>query len=280
MSWAGSRRRPPAPRKEDDEDVDRQEIGRAAATILEARREGRRLSGLPRDLAPRTLDEGFAVQEAVIAASGERVAGWKIACTARHVQELFRVETPFFGAVFEPAVFASPATVGARTFTLGCVESEVAFRVSEDLVPRRKPYAREELADAVDAVLPAFELIEPRFDSLLTDAAPLAFADCALNGGLVLGAAVAAWRQLDLAALPVVLSIDGVVAAEGRGADALGHPLAALEWLANALSDRGLPLTAGQVVATGTCTGINYIRPGQTAVGDFGPLGTVQVTLA
>ena len=76
----------------------------------------------------------------------------------------------------------------------------------------------------------------------------------------------------------MTLSIDGEEAASGSGADVLGHPLNTLVWLANDLSRRGIGLQEGQVVTTGTMTGMTPCRPGATAVGDYGPMGTVQVT--
>ncbi len=259
--------------------VERQQIEAAATTIWNARCDRKRLSEMPDGQTPQSIGDGFAVQQAIIALSGQKIGGWKIACTAKPVQELFGVEEPFFGAVFGSVLLDSPAEIDAARFPLGCVETEVAFRIGSDMPPRGTDYSSEDVRSAVDAVLPAFELIEPRFDSLLTDAAPLAFADCALNGGLVVGEPLADWREIDLAALPIALSVDGETVAEGQGANALGHPLKALQWLANAMSARGLTLEAGQIVASGTCTGINYVKTGQLAVGEFGPLGHVQLRL-
>ncbi len=259
--------------------VEKQQIEAAATTIWHARCNRQRLSSMPDGQQPQSIADGFAIQQAIIEFSGERIAGWKIACTAKPVQELFGVDEPFFGAVLESVLFDSPAQIEAARFPIGCVESEVAFRIGKDLPPRATDYSTKDVRSAVDAILPAFELIEPRFDSLLTDAAPLAFADCALNGGLVIGEPLADWDDIDLAALPIELSIDGATVAEGQGANALGHPLKALQWLANAMSARGLTLEAGQVVASGTCTGINYVKPGQRAIGDFGPLGRVELSV-
>lgn len=260
-----------------ESNVEQQQIEAAAETIWRARCNGEQLSSMPAGQEPRSIGEGFAVQQAIIALAGEPIAGWKIACTAKPVQELFGVEEPFFGAVFQSVCHQSPAQMAGDRFPLGCIESEIAFRINTDLPPRSDAYGRDDIISAIEAVMPAFELVEPRFDSLLTDAAPLAFADCALNGGLVIGAPLEDWQHLDLAELAIKLSIDGAPVAEGKGANALGHPLNALQWLANALSRNGLTLQAGQVVATGTCTGVNYLQANQTAVGDFGPLGRIEL---
>ena len=57
----------------------------------------------------------------------------------------------------------------------------------------------------------------------------------------------------------------------------LGHPLAALAWLANELPRYGLSLRAGDYVSTGLTTAIYLAQPGDHLRGDFGPLGQVEV---
>jgi 2-keto-4-pentenoate hydratase len=58
----------------------------------------------------------------------------------------------------------------------------------------------------------------------------------------------------------------------------MGHPLNALTWLVNDRSERGVTLMAGQIITTGTCTGLIFAKAGDVAVADFGILGEVRVT--
>ena len=51
-----------------------------------------------------------------------------------------------------------------------------------------------------------------------------------------------------------------------------------VDGLVNALSRRGIDLNAGEIVSTGTCTGIVYLEQGQKAVADYGALGAIEVT--
>ena len=255
-----------------------QQIEQAAGAIRAARKNNEMLAGLDTSLTPATMDEGYALQDAFMREWDEPVAGWKVAATAEKIQALYGVDEPFRGPFYAPTTFASPATPKAQDFGHLCIESEFAFRFNSSLAARESAYDREEILDAVDAVLPAFELISPRFDTLLQDRAALAVADCALNGGFVLGTPYTGWRALDLAAHPVRLTVDGEVKGEGTGANALGHPFNVLDWLVNALSRRGIDLNAGEIVSTGTCTGIVYLEQGQKAVADYGVLGAIEVT--
>jgi 2-keto-4-pentenoate hydratase len=71
--------------------------------------------------------------------------------------------------------------------------------------------------------------------------------------------------------------LDGVTVADGSGAMVLGHPLKALLWLAQALHKRGERLRSGEMVLTGTCTGITKVASGQVFTGCFADLPSVEV---
>jgi 2-keto-4-pentenoate hydratase len=49
-------------------------------------------------------------------------------------------------------------------------------------------------------------------------------------------------------------------------------------WLANHLAERCGGLKAGQIVTTGSCTGLPFAKPGDRAIVTFEHLGTAQVT--
>lgn len=255
-----------------------EQLEQAANTLGAARRNNQMLQGLEDGLTPTSKDEGYALQDAFMRIWDEPVVGWKVGATVEKIQEIYGVNEPFCGPFYRSTTFSSPAMPKAANFGHLCIESEFAFRFGSTLAARESAYGREEILDAVEAVLPAFELISPRFDSLLHDRVALATADCGLNGGFVLGKDYTDWRALDLSAHGVRLTVDGEVKGEGTSANALGHPFNVLDWLANALSRRGIDLNVGEIVSTGTCTGIVYIERGQRAVADYGVLGEIEIT--
>ena len=73
-----------------------------------------------------------------------------------------------------------------------------------------------------------------------------------------------------------MLRIEGEVAATGSGAEVLSGPLGILEWLANELAAGGAGLEAGEVVTTGSCTGVVPVGAGSRVQADFGSLGIVE----
>ena len=52
-----------------------------------------------------------------------------------------------------------------------------------------------------------------------------------------------------------------------------------LTWLANELSRTGVGMKAGQMISTGTLTGMLAPKAGETYVADFGPFGSVTLSL-
>ena len=252
-------------------------IREACEQFRRARAGGAPLAGLPESCRPQTAEDGYAIQEAFVACCGQAVAGWKVGATAPASQQMFGVTEPFYGPILAPVVFPSPAELPAADFPMRGIECEFAFRLAADFAPREEPYGIDEVAERVSAPIPAIEIVSPRLDHPIKYGAPTAIADCGVNGGLVLGAATLEWQQIDLATHAVRLMIDGEEKAAGSGALVLGHPLNVLAWFVNRYTAGGRTLPAGQIVSTGTTTGLVILEPGHIAVADFGTLGQISL---
>lgn len=72
-----------------------------------------------------------------------------------------------------------------------------------------------------------------------------------------------------LGTMPVSLQIDDAGIAAGTGAMALGHSLNALHYAAGMAITWGSPIRAGELVITGTCTGLVPCTTRTRAVGRF-----------
>jgi 2-oxo-3-hexenedioate decarboxylase/2-keto-4-pentenoate hydratase len=99
------------------------------------------------------------------------------------------------------------------------------------------------------------------------------------NAGAVVGPAVRAWRDLDLAAASGVMRINGAEVGRGYGADVMGHPLEPLLWLVNMLAERGKELKAGMTVITGSIIPPQPLSVGDTATIAIDGLGEAHVTV-
>jgi 2-keto-4-pentenoate hydratase len=260
-------------------------VAKAARELVAARRQGKVLASLPADCRPHTADDGYVVQKAVIAAWGEPVGGWKSGATLEAVQQRFGLTEPFLGPIMAATVMQSPATAPAQNFDLRApnadgkrsvaVEVEFAFRLGREVAPRAGGYSETEVLDAVDAMMPAIEIISPRFESIPFGTPGQALADCGVNGGIVLGSPITDWRGIDYPAHKTSLVVDGKTVVEGTGSLVLGHPFKSLVWLANNVGRLGHTMAKGQVLTTGSMTGIYHVPQGAETVGDFGRFGRV-----
>jgi 2-keto-4-pentenoate hydratase len=243
---------------------------RAAEMLLGVRRGGAKLAGLG-EAAPADEAGSWAIQRAVLAATGGRIGGYKCATPTGKPRSGALLDAA--GLVRSPARWSLPA--GA---TIG-IETEVAFRMARALPPRGTPWTRDEVVDAVAGCFPAIELVVSRYADAGQVSLTEAMADNVAHAGLVLGDDVPDWRARDLNDLAVRQTADGVVQVERRGANPAGDPLLSLTRLANHLHGFGLQLEAGQVVTTGSWTGLLSVPAGTRVVGGFEGLGEAVVEL-
>jgi 2-keto-4-pentenoate hydratase len=256
----------------------------AADTLLSARLRRERLPELPLDARPVTPEEAYLCQDRVVerllSHYGGHLIGYKIACTNAIAQRFLNMPEPFYGRLLSASTFDSPARLPASNFFMRIIESEFAFQFARDLPPAGHPLDRDEIAGALAGVLPGIELVDSRFQSWTTVGAPSLIADNACHGAWIKGALIRDWRDLDLAAQPVTLSVNGSVIQRGAGSAVLGHPLNALQWLVHRLHAQGICFLAGQYVTTGVTTDIYDAQPGDRLLADFGPVGSAELALS
>lgn len=252
-------------------------VRRAGALLWRTWRERTRLDALPADCRPASLDDAYAIQDALVASAGRAVAGYKIGATNAQVQARFGVDAPFSGRVFADFLGPSPVRVPPDGVNFYAIEAEFDFVMGAALAPRPAPFTRAEVARAVASVHPAIEVPDSRYADWLAMTAEDLVADNAIGCFLSLGAPAPGGPARDLAGQAVVVRVNGAVVSEGVGGNVLGDPWNALVWLANQLRERGQTLEAGHVVTTGSAADVVQCEPGDTVTADFGPLGTAEV---
>jgi 2-keto-4-pentenoate hydratase len=254
----------------------------AAKHLFDAHERRERFAPLPGHVAPRTPNDAYAIQDAFVALRARKlgaIAGYKIALTSAEMQRFVGVDTPQAGMVFASTIHRSPARLRAADYVRLLVEFEVAVEIGEDLPAADKPFFRASVARAVRAVMPGMEIADDRnadYTQLARHPLDL-IADNAWNEGAVLGAPVAEWRSIDLAAVRGVATINGIKAGEGRGADCMGNPLDALAWLADHLASVGRGLLRGDVVITGSIITSKFVKPGDHVRFELEGLGAVEL---
>jgi 2-keto-4-pentenoate hydratase len=247
-----------------------------AAMVLENRRARRLLPGLGA-AAPADEAAGYAAQHALARMTGALPPlGFKIGATTRQMQGYLGLTGPAAG--FVPAASLQPQDAALRyaDFVRVGVECEIGVRLGQDLP--HGPCTPEQAGAAVAECFAAIEIVENRYEDFLTLGAPALIADQVFHAAGVAAPPQPGWRGLDLGAVQGRFLIDGVERATGFGRDLLGHPFAALAWLAGSEAARVFGgLKAGQMVWLGSVTPAIWLDRPCAVAADFGPLGTARL---
>lgn len=250
--------------------MDRQHSAQAAALLVQARRSMQPVAGLPEACRPASVTDAHEIQDATTAALGKAVAAFKAMAPPGG--------EPNRGLIYDGTVLPTPARMPAADVPACGVEGEVAFIFRRDLPPRERPYTRDEVSAAVDA-LAAIEVVHSRYADRNAVSNLENLADFISNGGFVYAPPLADWRGLPLGALRVRLTVNGETAIDKEGGHPTGDPLGVAVALVEMLRDT-TGVRAGQFVTCGSWTGLRFLKPGDTCGVWFEGLGAAEVTFS
>ena len=251
--------------------MDTTHVAEAASLLAKARRESGRIEVLPEACRPKSAADAHAIQDAVTALLKDEILAYKANAPVAGDPNSHGLRAPIYAANTRP----SPARFPVSEAPQCGVEGEVAFRFREDLPPRAIAYTRDEVAAVVDACA-AIEVVTSRYANPDAMSAQDKLADCISNGGFVYGKIVTDWRALDLPKLKVKLTVNGETVLEQVGGHPIGDPLAVAVAFADMMRTVG-GVKAGQFITCGSCTGIRYLKPGDTCGVTFDGLGSAEL---
>jgi 2-keto-4-pentenoate hydratase len=236
----------------------------------------------PSDAAPRSRADAFAIQDRMADIVGDACVGWKVGAAVRAVQILEGHDGPITGRLLASRLHTSPAQLAAAMYAGYKIECEFAFRFARDVPARAKGYTREEL-EPIIVLHPGLEVAGTRY---ATGSASRKFtthdaiADNGTGGAYVVGDAISDWRCIDLATLAIDARIDGGAPIHTYSGEYRRDPVDILVETVNGLCERGIGLTAGNLLSTGSLTLPTPLHKGETYVARFGDLATLRVGLA
>ena len=219
-------------------------------------------------------EAAYRIQGRVLAEihAGVRASAWKVGSAHPDVE-------PTAAPIARSLMYESPANLPARGFRIIGVEAEIAFRFARELPPRAEAYSEPELADAVAEALVAIEMCDSRLADWRSVDPLWKLADSQMNAALVLGSRVPDWRNVDFTTQAVELWVDGACKVSARGSHPFGNPFCLLPWAANHVARRSGGLRAGDVVTTGSWTGMEFVPAGAEVTARFAGIGEACVRL-
>jgi 2-oxo-3-hexenedioate decarboxylase/2-keto-4-pentenoate hydratase len=208
------------------------------------------------------------------------VAGHKIGCTTQVMREKLGIEEPCAGQIHAKRLVNNGGIWNVAGRIKPSVECEIAVRLGRDLPPVAGHYTADSVRAAVAACMASIELCDDRYTDRVAVGVPTLIADDFYNVGCALGGEMRDWQAIDLAAIGGAMSLNGRETGRGRGSDIMGHPLAALAWLANLKASEGHPLKAGTFITLGSIVSSQRVAPGDRVKIEIEKLGAIEITVA
>lgn len=222
------------------------------------------------EMVPRGVEGAYRVQERVLRRiSGDcRPTAWKVS-PPRPGREPLASPVP-------TQVLRSPATLSIGGLCALGVEAELAFRLG---ATPRIALGVEEIRAAVAEILVLIEWCETRIDDWEHAPALLKLADFQSHGVFIAGSGTREpWP--DFRSQAVELLVAGRPVAGGTGTHPTGDLWTMMAWAVDHCAERGMPLEAGDLVTTGSWTGIAPVARGEQVVARFAGIGEARLAVS
>lgn len=258
--------------------------GDALVRDLLGARQRQQALALPLDAgAALTPHQGYELQalhaQSVLSTVGGQAIGTRLRSRDMASLAALGLSGPMRGPLFSSSTHRSPALLRRSDFLACRIELAIAVRLREEIGGHPYLPGRDVLLHAIDAVLPAIDVLDSRLTEHEQRPLPMMLADLCYGGAWVHGEPVTDWQDLDLAALKPRLYVSGRAVDASAGVPGGIDPLQALSLLVADLGREGRTLRAGEIVSVGPCTTAYEAQAGDVLRGDFGPLGEVELRL-
>ncbi len=248
--------------------------------LVDARLSTRPLREYPGQL-PETLEQAYAIQSASIERWPDEVAGWKVAKLSPNDRSRFgaeRLAGPVFKSLVHTVTPGSRLTVPVFDGGFAAVEAEFVLELGVEVQPTGEDYSDNELVEMISAAYAGAEIASSPMAVVNDLGATSVITDFGNNGGVVIGPKVTDWRSRLQEALSATVTVDDVVVGHKDAVTIAELPLQALRFLIGLSASRGIELSAGTLVSTGTITGVHDVRLSSTARVDFDSIGWFDLT--
>ncbi len=198
---------------------------------------------------------------------GEKLIGLKLGFTSRAKMVQMGVADMIWGRLTDQMMIEDGGEVSLSNYVHPRVEPEIAFLLKR---PLAGDVNMAEAQAAIEAIAPAMELIDSRYENFKFNLSDVVADNCS-SSGFVVGA----WRKpvTDISNLGMLLEFDGRFVQTGSSAAILGNPLRSLVNAARLAATADMQLETGWIIFAGSSTAAEALAPGvhaRTVVQDLG----------
>ena len=260
--------------------MDNSKINKAADILYNSRINLKRVKELPKDCAPKSIQEAYAIQDELAKkylSENEKnlIIGKKIGCTNEAAKIQLNIKESFFGNMFSNNISKSNTIINPSKYISPFVEPEFSFVMKNELDVSKAPYSSNIVYESILAVLPSIELVDSRYEDWTKIGVNNLIADNAVHAHWIYGVERKDLNSFNFNNHSVDLFINEKFIEKGNASAVMGNPINSLTWLINNLATVGKVLPKNHYISTGTCTKAIPISKGDKITADFGKLGTV-----
>jgi 2-oxo-3-hexenedioate decarboxylase len=206
-----------------------------------------------------TLAESYRIQGKSIdlrLAAGEHRVGMKMGFTSRAKIIQMGVDDMIWGRLTNTMLVEDGGEMDFSKYVHPRVEPEIVFLLK---APLEGAHSTLVAWDAVEAIAPAMEIIDSRYDNFKFTVEDVVADNCS-SSGFVIGP----WCKpdTDISNLGMVMEFNGRAVQIGSSAAILGHPARSLATASRMTSDDGEKLNAGDIVMAGGATAAEALYQG------------------
>lgn len=239
-------------------------VEQLAQTLARARLERATASILPSQALDKlSIQDGYRIlslsQRYLEQQPGWNLAGWKIGATGRKSQEQLGLSHPIWGPVYQASVKWHTSSSCTTELSISRdqivrVETEYAFVIKQDIVPRKQAYSIDELLQQYcePIIRPCVEVGATRVPKLVRGSLPLLIGDTG-NGAVVFPHLPS--QEAEFGAPPSWILVDGQEQARTDRYEE--KPEVALKWFVDtAVNGEQVTVKQGHFVMTGATCGL------------------------
>jgi 2-keto-4-pentenoate hydratase len=259
------------------EGLTHEQIANEARELYRAEKEKSALRPFTEKYPKIDIGDAYRIQLSLIdlkKTDGAKVVGKKIGLTSKAMQKMLNVDQPDYGHILDGMVLQDGTSFRVSELIQPKIEPEIAFILDRDLTgPGVTPM---QVMAATRFVVPALEIIDSRIEGWKIKLCDT-IADNASSARVVLGSSPRRVDERDLKLMGMILEKNGDIVQTGAGGAVLGHPAVAVAWLANAVGQFGVSLSAGDIIMPGALCGAADVSAGDLLQATFDGLGSVSV---
>ena len=251
------------------------DINNLAATLDEAALNAKAIPQLSLQ-EPFSIGDAYKMQRISINRRyerGEKFVGMKLGFTSKAKMEQMGVHNVIWGRLTDSMELVNNGILNLEKFIHPRAEPEIAFRVSKTI---NKVLSRKAARAYIDAVAPAIEIIDSRYENFKFSLEDVVADNCS-SSAYVIGE----WLNPDTAIndIEIELTINDDSRQRGNSNAILGDPIESLIEMSKMAAQYGLSVKKGDIILAGAATPAEYIASGDQIKAKFQKLGTLTLNV-